>query len=642
MTLRQALSRTLLGSLLAACSANPVFAGDNDTSEGEAAASAALSGAQKGAGQVKPEQYFDRYTDNPPESGYYQGGTQTDTDIGAKGQQALAQTELGKEMRKSFINNPADKIDYDSDMIKRSDDIRKDADVIAAGVGPKCVKQVVSKVTYTSRSCRQAKNVSADCRREAHIETREKRVKKQQQASVHVDMPGGWGTRWQGKLVMPIKGRLLAVDVSASMPIPYNQRCNKQWGSDCRSSVAETFSIMGRALLVTVTSLPSRDEQCSGGKNSHCRTTYRDGSSTVKARFDVNMDVDAGQSFPVIKTSKTSGSGANKGFGVSVTLTFEVEETVADPVVTWTESCTADKSRDVLLNTQCVAPGGNRTVTVDGQNYTLYQDCWAWKEDYQVFEDDENSCQRYENDKNCTVGTRSCLQKVGDFCVRESISYQCQHTVSGEGWLCGDKFYCDDGSCASIKDEKNNDFKAAVSQLAALAAAGKDVAGLDPNTIRFFTGKPMSCRKTAIEFSNCCKGGGWGHGVGLAHCNDEEKAIGKAKERKLVIDVGEYCSKKVLGACLQKKHSYCVYDSLLARIVQEQGRQGQLGIGFGSGKSPDCRGMVMAEFERLKFDRIDFSDFYDELQGKVKLPDQDALSARIREQISRNIQKGSP
>ncbi len=70
-----------------------------------------------------------------------------------------------------------------------------------------------------------------------------------------------------------------------------------------------------------------------------------------------------------------------------------------------------------------------------------------------------------------------------------------------------------------------------------------------------------------------------------------------------------------MPAC-RKKHSYCVYDSLLARIVQEQGRQGQLGIGFGSGKSPDCRGMVMAEFERLKFDRIDFSDFYDELQGQ--------------------------
>lgn len=79
-------------------------------------------------------------------------GPQTDTDIGARGQQALAETELGKEMRKSFINNPADKIDYGSDMIKRSDDIRKDVDVIAAGVGPKCVKQVVNKVTYTSHS----------------------------------------------------------------------------------------------------------------------------------------------------------------------------------------------------------------------------------------------------------------------------------------------------------------------------------------------------------------------------------------------------------------------------------------------------------------------------------------------------------
>ncbi|WP_187641478.1 conjugal transfer protein TraN, partial [Escherichia coli] len=87
-----------------------------------------------------------------------------------------------------------------------------------------------------------------------------------------------------------------------------------------------------------------------------------------------------------------------------------------------------------------------------------------------------------------------------------------------------------------------------------------------------FTGEAKFCRKAAAGFSNCCKDGGWGQDVGLAKCNSEEKALGKAKDNKLTVSVGEFCSKKVLGVCLQKKRSYCQFDSKLAQIVQQQGR----------------------------------------------------------------------
>ncbi|XJF46948.1 conjugal transfer protein TraN (plasmid) [Escherichia coli] len=40
----------------------------------------------------------------------------------------------------------------------------------------------------------------------------------------------------------------------------------------------------------------------------------------------------------------------------------------------------------------------------------------------------------------------------------------------------------------------------------------------------------------------------------------------------------------MLGVCLQKKRSYCQFDSKLAQIVQQQGRNGQLRISFGSAK----------------------------------------------------------
>ncbi|HHP2104829.1 TPA: conjugal transfer protein TraN, partial [Klebsiella pneumoniae] len=92
--------------------------------------------------------------------------------------------------------------------------------------------------------------------------------------------------------------------------------------------------------------------------------------------------------------------------------------------------------------------------------------------------------------------------------------------------------------------------------------------------VRAFTGKAKFCKKFAAGFSNCCKDSGWGQDVGLARCSSEEKALAKAKKDKLTVSIGEFCSKKVLGICLEKKRSYCQFDSKLAQIVQQQGRNG--------------------------------------------------------------------
>ncbi|STW81107.1 type-F conjugative transfer system mating-pair stabilization protein TraN [Klebsiella pneumoniae] len=78
-----------------------------------------------------------------------------------------------------------------------------------------------------------------------------------------------------------------------------------------------------------------------------------------------------------------------------------------------------------------------------------------------------------------------------------NISYQCQHTVKSEGWLCGDSFYCADGKCAAMQENQNGDFSQAVSALAAIAAAGKDVAEMDPSKVSAFYREryvlPKSC-----------------------------------------------------------------------------------------------------------------------------------------------------
>jgi conjugal transfer mating pair stabilization protein TraN len=74
--------------------------------------------------------------------------------------------------------------------------------------------------------------------------------------------------------------------------------------------------------------------------------------------------------------------------------------------------------------------------------------------------------------------------------------------------------------------------------------------------------------------------------------------------------------------------------------VQEQGRRDQLHISFGSASDPDCRGIKIAELQGIKFDRIDFSDFYDDLNSNVKLPDEDALQDRIQSDIQNSLKSG--
>jgi len=94
----------------------------------------------------------------------------------------------------------------------------------------------------------------------------------------------------------------------------------------------------------------------------------------------------------------------------------------------------------------------------------------------------------------------------------------------------------------------------------------------------------------------------------------------------------------VLGVCLEKKRGYCQFDSKLAQIVQQQGRNGQLHIGFGAAKSPDCRGITQTELQQIKFDNLDFSNFFEDLQNNQNIPDNNALTERVREQIATQLQ----
>jgi len=145
---------------------------------------------------------------------------------------------------------------------------------------------------------------------------------------------------------------------------------------------------------------------------------------------------------------------------------------------------------------------------------------------------------------------------------------------------------------------------------------------------KMMSGQDRRCRPTSLMtiFSNCCNVSGWFR----SWCNQEERELKKKKQAGLCYEVGTYCSRRVrfLGICLQRKKTYCCFGSKLSRILHEQGRP-QIGKGWGSPKTPDCKGFTPEEFSQLDFSSIDLSEYISEIEGKVNVNTTD---------ISRGIQ----
>lgn len=154
----------------------------------------------------------------------------------------------------------------------------------------------------------------------------------------------------------------------------------------------------------------------------------------------------------------------------------------------------------------------------------------------------------------------------------------------------------------------------------------------DKHLKQIFKGKDCNCRKTFANFKNCCKDDGWGLDASLTECDAEEQQLGELKKNKVCHEVGEYCSKEVLGNCVERKKSYCCFGSKLSRIVHEQGRQ-QLDLTWGSPKHPECRGLTPDELQKINFKNMNLSEFYQDIQKKVVVPNPSNLQERIKERV---------
>ncbi|EFA1208921.1 type-F conjugative transfer system mating-pair stabilization protein TraN [Escherichia coli] len=562
-----------------------------------------------------PSASIPNYTASPGEKKYYGGVTATgDGALKADGTTGWTTNEATKAVTDSFVNNPKESISPDAPFIKASQDVQSRADTIIGKTGQtQCEAQNISRSEFTNYTCERDLLVEQACTRTASItghyeDTSEtKQIVIQSQNISFASSEAGYTGTWTA----PVTGKVVAATATYS----WNKRL--------------AFSNPNWFMRVTTPfGLISMDNDT--------------GSLALSSGMQLKKGAGMVFSIRTRRNNPTTDSiwkHSNMRYSFTVTLQIEIPAKKWVPDVVWNESCPFSKSEGTLKKTECIEPGSTKTVVVDGVSYPVTQACWKYKDTYMTQAADNGTCKTYMNNPACTLASRTCAftAEDGSGCLHEYATYSCETRTSGQVMICGGDTFCLDGDCERAQNGKNNDFAPVVSALAALAAAGKDVAAINSVNVRAFTGSAKFCKKFAAGFSNCCKDGGWGQDVGLARCSSEEKALGKAKENKLTVSIGEFCSKKVLGVCLEKKRSYCQFDSKLAQIVQQQGRNGQLHIGFGKASSPDCRGITQTELQQINFEALDFSNFFDDLQKNKKIPDNDTLTKRVREEIAAQL-----
>lgn len=119
-------------------------------------------------------------------------------------------------------------------------------------------------------------------------------------------------------------------------------------------------------------------------------------------------------------------------------------------------------------------------------------------------------------------------------------------------------------------------------------------------------------------------------------CDAEDQKVAMARGQGLCHFIGTHCVDKVPGlGCTKREEVYVCFNSLLARLINEQGRA-QIGRGWGSVETPDARGFTIEEIEELDFTEMDFTAFVQdvlrEVQSKGEFTDEATL-ARIQERL---------
>ena len=199
---------------------------------------------------------------------------------------------------------------------------------------------------------------------------------------------------------------------------------------------------------------------------------------------------------------------------------------------------------------------------------------------------------------------------------------------AGAGGRCGSVSWCVGADCETAESRANTGFVESAARLNMVLELGGEE--FDRENLRFFNGERRSCVIRWGGLADCCKDSGLL--IGLAHCTEGERLLAEERHAGNTHYLGRRCTRRILGVCVRRERSWCVFGSKLGRILQEAARS-QLGIGWGS-----CRGFTVQEMESIDFEAVDLSEFTGDLtdgsrEPSINLPEVDEASAVMRTRI---------
>ena len=534
-----------------------------------------------------------------PQENYYGGVTQENNHLAADSQSAAAASEVSKAINESFNARPLYKINPASPEMQKLNQIADNGEAIMHGLS-------TDKTTCSlnPKKCQYA---------------------------------------WQEKTCVAHKGL-------------GHLRCARQLRVDISEYATDSFIlylIQGSVKPYNISINLTQSDTCKQ-KNNPCYWLTQGGAVASPSVIPTNCDVvkvhitDQHGFATVLTTPNCTNPSFSLSIGKcehghcraplvhAVTLTTDIRTRTEH----WDDHCEhlQNKAQQgvcrLVSPLTCTAPNQTRLVG----DVSVTRDCWQEQAVYDCGEQNNGDCESLIN-SGCEQTASTCLTGSADNCKAYQQTYQCpMNQCSDNELICGEEVFCLDGNCSAhdYSPASEEDFKKSIS---ALSAASEASNGLNGRGDFVFKGERMECTDAMLNFKNCCDDKGWGVDLGLAHCNDMEKKLGLARENKLVVATGEYCAdreKLPIGSFCKSTHkTFCVFQSKLARIIQEQGRRDQLHIGFGEGDGSNCSGITAEQLQIINFEKIDFREFYEEIKNKQKQPNAqqtiDGISNRLNE-----------
>jgi Type-1V conjugative transfer system mating pair stabilisation len=168
--------------------------------------------------------------------------------------------------------------------------------------------------------------------------------------------------------------------------------------------------------------------------------------------------------------------------------------------------------------------------------------------------------------------------------------------------------YCNNLAVVEADNEQVDTSRDLASFMTTVAAASDSSGRVDNPSI--FGGQPATCKYYPLNMRDCCKDSGILEDV--FSCPRELFDLQQAKIEGRALSLGHYKDSKAVT-----RYVYCIFPHKIAKLIQDQGRAGQLHIGFHSLMKPDCRGISLKEFQALDLAQIDFTELGAEIKAML-------------------------